>query len=94
VREVLLGCPGAEIVPAPANPRVACGARGPGVERLGRGLVLRGDGTPLSALAWLRTWLDGRLPVAPPAIERDPDERAWVAAWADARLEIEPARPG
>jgi hypothetical protein len=100
VRAILAGPPGAEVVAAPANPRVACEAGGPGVERVGRGLVLRGDGTPLAALAWLRAWLDGRLPVAPPAVDRDPAERDWVARWPDARLVLalagrpEPERDG
>jgi hypothetical protein len=86
VRDVLVGSPGAEIVHAPPNPRVACDPAGPGLERVGCGLVLRGDGTPLSALAWLRTWLDGRLPVPAPAIDRDPSEQSWIASWGGARL--------
>jgi hypothetical protein len=33
---------------------------------LGRGRVLTGDGSPLSALAWLNTWLAGDIDGAPP----------------------------
>jgi len=56
-----------------------------------RGWVLPGDGSPLSALAWLATWIDGSIAgLAPPAVARDPLRRTLVSALEGGRLEHEP----
>jgi hypothetical protein len=61
------------------------------VRAVGRGWVLPGDGSPLSALAWLATWIDGSIEaLPPPAIAHDPSRRLLVSALEGGRLEHEP----
>lgn len=93
VRAVEVGAVGAPRGEPDRSPRVYCEPGGPGVERVGAGLVLRGDGSPLSALAWLRTWLDGRLPVPAPALERDPEERDSCARIGGRTLRLSLSGP-
>lgn len=58
---------------------------------VGRGHVLPGDGSPLSALAWLATWIDGSISgLVPPAVARDPSQRLLVSALEGGRLEYDP----
>jgi len=66
------------------------------IETVGAGRVLAGDGTPLSALAWLAAWLDGALDApAPPEVARDPARRCHVTAFEGGWLAHDPdgARP-
>ena len=64
----------------------------PGAARpVGRGWVLPGDGSPLSALAWLNTWLEGPIGGLPRLeAARDPARRRLVSALEGGRLEYEP----
>lgn len=66
-----------------------CDARA--ARHVGRGWVLPGDGSPLSALAWLNTWIDGSIEGLP-ALEaaRDPAGRLLVGELEGGRLEHEP----
>ncbi len=55
---------------------------GPAAQALDRGRILCGDGTPLSALAWLHSWLDHRIPgAASPTIPRDDRRACLVTAF-------------
>jgi len=87
------------IVPAGAEPetastgctldtlRVAAASRAASARPLGKGLVLAGDGTPLSAMAWLLTWLAGDIEGHPsPDPPRDATQRCLVTPLADGLL--------
>jgi len=54
---------------------------------LGRGWILPGDGTPLSAAAWLSTWLAGGIPgPATPDVWRDEHGRCFVTTFGSGAL--------
>jgi hypothetical protein len=54
---------------------------------LGRGWILPGDGTPLSAAAWLSTWLAGGVPgTATPSVWRDEHGRCFVTTFEGGAL--------
>ncbi|MHC4845039.1 MAG: hypothetical protein ACYTCU_02645 [Planctomycetota bacterium] len=67
--------------------RVAAASRQSGARPIGKGLVLAGDGTPLSAMAWLLTWLAGELQGHPsPDPPRDASQSCLVTPLADGLL--------
>ena len=84
---------------APADPQRATSAAAlaglrcdpRAARRVGQGWVLPGDGSPLSALAWLSTWIDGSIDGLP-ALQaaRDPGGRLLVSELEGGRLEHEP----
>jgi hypothetical protein len=52
--------------------------------------VLPGDGSPLSALAWLNTWLEGRLALPVPDVARDAERSRLVTRLEGGELDYEP----
>jgi len=66
----------------PAQHTLRARPEGAACVAFGRGAVLRGDGTPLAALALLNAWLAGELPGAPPPPDppRDALQHCLVSA--------------
>jgi hypothetical protein len=84
---------------APADPQRATSAAAlaglrcdpRAARRVGQGWVLPGDGSPLSALAWLSTWIDGSIDGLPALqVARDLAGGLLVSELEGGRLEHEP----